>query len=440
MKNTPSFRFCAPLESTLPTLDELLRRAFPEATKGQRKALLERGQVEVDGRVWRDVKRQVADGAIVTLPMVHGEEAYGLPEAMELARGEDWLLVDKPIGMPGELNRDNPMNPILFLADLLGLERDTFTPCWEMPIHVGGPWLFGLTQESASVLEQGWRSGEMMMTFLALTRRLELPSGQLLGPGDVPITYTVTRYLDGLCEVQLIPEYGRKAQHEDAPHPMELLMEAMGDANAPILGDRMRGGHMVEGGVRLRLESILWETHGIGHSWSAPSDWVPRSPVIAYTKPEKQREVLASDEDTRNAYAPLDDFDEDTLRPQRTTSSGSQSNLDHPTMRVSDKTLEIMQERGHPWVLEDNQTGGRAHMKPGTLVRLVGKKGTHTLKLHNITSWPHHCKRLLMVSCCLMRYNLCHPFSSLRRAHLPLPRMALPVQNSDHRTATNFPP
>lgn len=81
----PDFlRFRAPLETTLPHLDELLRRAWPEGTDGQRKDLFERGGVEVDGRTVRDGKRSLGEGALVTTRIGTGQEAYGIPEANEL--------------------------------------------------------------------------------------------------------------------------------------------------------------------------------------------------------------------------------------------------------------------------------------------------------------------------------------------------------------------
>jgi 23S rRNA (cytosine1962-C5)-methyltransferase len=377
----PDFlRFRAPLETTLPHLDELLRRAWPEGTDGQRKDLFERGGVEVDGRTVRDGKRSLGEGALVTTRIGTGQEAYGIPEANELTRGPNWILVEKPTGMPGTLDRDDPMNPILFLADMLGLDRDTFTPVWEMPTRCGGPWLFGFTPEDAAALSNAWRSGQMMLTFTALTRRLELPRGQLLGPGNVPVSFAVTRYVDGLCEVQLIPEYGRKAQQEDAPDPIALILEAMATANAPLLGDREREGFMVDGGLRLRLAAILHDPAELGHSYPTPSDWWPQEPVIHWVKPGSEDDPEEDDfddfedEDDEATYQPRQDQHAPNARDQA-KDAATYLGGDTPTLRVSDKTIEVMEEQGHPWVLEDSQTAGRDHLKPGTLVRLMSRKG-----------------------------------------------------------------
>ena len=76
--------------------------------------------------------------------------------------------------------------------------------------------------------------GEMSTTWVVIAPRFELPSGQLLGPGDVPIHYNLIQHRGGLSQLQLIPEYGGDYQADEAPGPVELLSRALAEAGHPI--------------------------------------------------------------------------------------------------------------------------------------------------------------------------------------------------------------
>lgn len=374
-----TWRFLTPLERTQPTLDELLWRAWPDSTQSQRKELIERGKVTVDERLVRDPRKQPAPQSVVSFSPETGEEVAGLPEVEELARGEGWVLVDKPIGMPAILNREDPMNSVLFMADLLGLDRDVFMPAMHVPTQAGGPWLCGFDDEAAERLRDAWRGGEMMMTFRAIALRQERAQGSLTGPGGLHLSYAVTRYDEGLCELQLIPQYREKSPKGAAFEPFSLIRKTLAQAGIALLGDRQHGGYMVEGGLRLRMESIVHDASGIGHSWSMPQDWWPSDPVVDY-EPEPKH-VPSDEDDADDGYDASPDQEwraeeafEDDLPDWRKKDQKKKKTLQIHKLKVSDKTLEIMESQGHPWVLEDSHTGGRSHLKPGTLVGLTGKR------------------------------------------------------------------
>lgn len=361
-EQTYTIQFRAPLEADAPSISELLRRAWPEGTQAQRDDIIDRGKLTVDDHIWRDAKRAPAEGTLLEASVPAGQESYGIPEAVELARGDHWIIVDKPTGMPSLLVPEDPMNPILFLADMLGLERDLFTPAFEIPTQGGGPWLFGMDPDTANSLARAWANGDMMLTFMALVPRLELPRGHVTGAGGVSIMYSVTRYVDGLCEVQLIPDYTSAKDASSAPDPFTLLLDALAELGSPALGDSNRGGYMVDGGLRLRLAAVMLDSHELGHSWEAPADWWPDAPVIYWVKPGE--EDTSADEDF---------FEPRSSKKQRGTPASFPNN--HPSLRVSDKTLEILHKHKHPWVLSDSHTAGRAHLRPGTLVSLKGRGG-----------------------------------------------------------------
>jgi 23S rRNA (cytosine1962-C5)-methyltransferase len=341
-----TLRFTTPLEDTPTTMADLLARAWPEGSPAQVAGAFERGLVELDGRPCRDPRRHPADALEVRAVLPQGDEPFGLPEAAELARGEGWILVDKPIGMPGALDRDDPMNPVLFMADMLGLDRATFTPAWSMPAGAGGPWLCGVTEADAERLEAAWRSGEMMLTFVALIPRVDMPRGSFEAPTGEAVTYSVTRYEGGLCEVQLTPTGAA------ALDPVTLMLDTLAGAGHPALGDVERGGVLARGGLRLRLTAAWHDPEGLGHSYNPPGSWWPADPVVSYE--EKKPAAAAAAEAELAARREAGDV---------------------PELVVSEKTLEIMGQ-GHPWAIEDRDTGSRAHLPEGEVVRLRGARGT----------------------------------------------------------------
>lgn len=369
--SSTQWRFRAPLERSQPTLDELLWRAWPDSTQAQRQDLIERGKVLVDQTIAHNAKKVITPDAVIEFAPEKGAEVAGLPDAVELARGDSWIIVQKPTGMSSLHDTSDPMNSILFLADLLGLDRDTFTPAMYLPTMAGGPWLFGLTQDDAKQLTDAWGSGKMMLTFRAIVPRLDRPQGSLTGPGGLRVNYAVTRYQDGLCEVQLIPQYRAKSPQGHTFEPINLIRTTLAQQEIFILGDRLHGGYMIDGGLRLRLESILLDEVSLGHSWPMPDDWWPEEPVVDV-------QVTLEEEELDDGPIDLDKFDSDDNDRANTKTKDKKQNksktLDIPKLKVSDKTIEIMSQHKHPWVLADSQTGGRSHMKPGTVVALEGRR------------------------------------------------------------------
>jgi 23S rRNA (cytosine1962-C5)-methyltransferase len=338
-------KFRAPYETRDTTAVELLARAWPEATDDERLDAITNGGFRVDERVWRKPKRPVPPDSMCAIDAEGGSEPFGLPEGNSLSRGAGWIVVDKPVGMPGTLALDDPMDPILFLADMLGVERDGFQPVWPMPTIAGGPWLLALDDVTCADLQDGWRSGGIMQTWVAITTEFGVPRGQFTHRG-IPVDYGATRMDGGLVEVQMTPQF----QHGQLPElidPVTFVLEALAAQDAPVLGDRERGGYMVHGGLRLRLAALYDESGELAYSWPAPQDWWPDEPVVPAIEPEPT----------------------DAPEEQQAKAKGVKS------LMVSRKTLEILENQRHPWVLADSDTGGRGHFKPGTLVRLESKDG-----------------------------------------------------------------
>lgn len=357
MSSTISLKFRVPEESPAPSIQELVTRAWPEGTPEEVHALFADHKVKIEHALALKPAFVPFPETIIYVDSIQGDAVYGLPDATDLARGEDWIIVDKPVGMPGKISDDHdPMDPVRFLADMLGLDRDTFTPVWNMPANAGGPWMFGLTEEAARTHRTAFLSGKAMMTWTAIVARPLMPSGRWTGPANVPIDYTTIIAQGGLAEVQLNIQF---TPNTKIPNDQiaSFILDTLAACNTPVVGDRKRGGYQVTGGLRLRVSALYQEDTDLAYSWSSPSDWWPEQPVAPTPEVfQKAKEAAVAHE--------------------------------IPTLTVSPKTIEVIARQGHPWVLEDAQTSGRAHLVPGTLVQLAAPNSAIKSNIFALTEGP----------------------------------------------------
>lgn len=329
-------KFRVPHESEQPTLVDLLERAWPEANRNDCYTAVGEGKARVDGRVVKNPRRQIDADEVVEVGEPQSDEVFGLPEAGELARGDGFVVVEKAIGMAGAPS-DDPMSPVAFLADVLGMDRDEFTPVWAMPTNAGGPWLCAESADRAAELGRSIVHGDLSTVWVALTPQFGLPTGELSHEG-LRVRYAAIRMNGGLSELQIMPSYDNVA---DPREIFEQILELLAVKGAPALGDRERGGYMVPGGVRLRLMS-LYDDDGLAEGWVPPGDWWPTESVVA--------RIDHPEEPDRKPTA---------IRP----------------FTVSKKTMEVVRA-GHPWVLPDRDTSSTDDFEVGELVQLRSPDGT----------------------------------------------------------------
>ena len=329
-------------------LRELVTQLWPEATPKEVELAIEGGQVKVNGRPKRQPKHKPEPGSQVLVSAPLSQAQYGMPEAAELARGEGWIIVDKPIGMPGVLAQDDPMDPILFMADMAGLERDHIRPVWPMPTLAGGPWMLS-TEESAQALTQEVLSSQGL-AWVVITPRVGIPRGSFKGASGATYTYNGVRMTETLSELFVYVAPGTPP----ADDPVGDMLDALLMEGYAVLGDRARGGFVVSGGMRVRLAILNHDPLGLAYSWSTPKRWWPDDP-IAPTLPKEEP-------DARSAQAP---------QAQQVAQHAGQVRA----FKVSPKTLEVLAE-GHQWALDDKQTDRRDRITPGTLVHLHDVRGS----------------------------------------------------------------
>jgi 23S rRNA (cytosine1962-C5)-methyltransferase len=373
---------------------EIAQLALPEVSERALPTLIDEATVLVNGRRVRDSRRGLAAGDVVEIRLdgAPEPEADEGSEPIELERGAGWVVVDRPVGMAATIPHDDPLHPMLFMADGLGYDRDTVSAAWPMPIHTSGPWLIAPDVAGAAELAREVIDGTIDTFWTALVPRLPMPQGVMESAAGLVVSYSVSRFRGGLCEVLLHPEQWG-AVDPASFDPFALLGELLADQDAAALGDRERGGYMC-GPLALRLCILQHDGRGMGHSWNPPKGWWPHGAVVP-APPEEPAAPMDHGADpaalppgTRTAEPAFGDRPRDTREQHQPREEaapelitrGPRAHSDAPAARnatwlqVSDKTLEIL-EAGHFWVLADSQTGPRHHLAPGDLIRLKGASG-----------------------------------------------------------------
>ena len=335
------WKFRIPLEGK--TQEIPLRRyvqwAWPEASLTQVDALFERGGVEADAILVTRPDRPMAPDTTVEFQTDEpGDRTYGVPEADALLRGQGWVIVDKPAGIPGQMTEEDPTDPIRFMADVLGLDRSEVKPLWHTPAGASGPWLLAIGQESAQQLGEEILNGRLQSSWHAIIPRPPRAQGRWSTKwGEVE--FAVTRTKGELAEIQLQPKWQGV---EEAEEIYFRLLEMIAEAHSPVLGDTLHGGYLVPGDLRLRLGAI-YGTEQFAHSWPAPRDWWPEEPVLMpVTTP--------------------------------TTAPGAEVADTIVALEVPARVLTRIKE-GYPWVMHDPALRGMEGLRPGAMVRLVGPEG-----------------------------------------------------------------
>ena len=356
------FEFLVPREGERQkrALSEYVRRLWVEGTVEQVEDLFLRGKVQVNGVMATRPEKAFDGGDRVVVEVDReGEEIFGLPDAEALLWGEGWVVVEKPVGIPGRLRGDDPMDPLRFMADLLGMDREWVRPVWEVPAGGGGPWLLAVGDETARELSAKIGEGELSSIWQALI--LRPPQGQgRFQTEEGEVEYAVIRTEGVVAEVQLIPKW--KGGAEVGAELVDQLLKMMAAAGYPVLGDGVNGGYLVAGGLRLRL-GALYGVEPFAHSWPSPRQWWPEEEILEPSEEEEETEEK--------------DASPGAGRRERSSGGGRRRTVEVKELQISRQSFEILKRRGHPWVLRDRETGSLEGISPGEPVRLVvgGRKG-----------------------------------------------------------------
>ncbi len=265
-------------------------RAFSRGTKEQVQALFEQGQVWADEVLVTRPDRPMRAGAEVVVELLEeGKEPFGVPEVETLERGDNWVIVDKPMEMPGRLDSDDPSHPIRFMADVLGLDRDGITPVFWMDEGCTGPWWLGTDRDGAEAWRYALAKEKVKTTWHAVIERPDRAHGEWETEYG-SLRYATARTEGSLAEVQLMLS-AAFADHGDRDW-VGRIRRALATLGRPIVGDAHHGGYLVAGGLRLRL-ATLYDHPELGYSWTSPRGWWPEAPVVV----DEEARVVAEPKD-----------------------------------------------------------------------------------------------------------------------------------------------
>ncbi len=225
------------------TVAEILARAAPEdaAAIGEGRVFLGRKRVLVGGEAVR-----AGDEVTVASP------AVGVPEGVRvLARGEGWVAVDKPAGIPTIPDHAGASHSLLALAArAVALEPSHLHATSRLDREVSGVVVFALDAETAARLRHERDEHRYMRRYVAIASRgphedagtWNAPIGRAKDPRHRAVNgrdatsarthfAVIARVAKGVL-LALAPVTGRTHQ----------LRVHASHASAPLLGDRVYGG------------------------------------------------------------------------------------------------------------------------------------------------------------------------------------------------------
>ena len=221
-------------------LDQAIAARFPDISRRKARELIAAGRVLVNQRPVRIASREVADDAQIT---VAGET----PALEVIAATDEWIAIDKPVGLPTQPTRDRAT---LSAEEILRLQYRQIFLVHRLDTPVSGVVLFARTRAAAAKFSELFATGAIRKTYLArIEGRVENPS-HIDTPIDGKEALTIVRPLRGaLVEVEI--KTGRT-------HQIRRHLASIGH---PVTGDTRYGGAPAE---RLMLHAWKLEHASIG--------------------------------------------------------------------------------------------------------------------------------------------------------------------------------
>ncbi len=324
-----------PVTKTTQTIDTLLQMAGPWLTVPQRKRICKHG-VEIDETPITKSTHELEPESILKCDIPDPLPDFDMYECPELMRNDGISVIEKLVSMPGKLD-ETPFDPLLYVADGLGLDRNEFKLVWDSEFMHGGPWLLAEDQAHAEQFRKEIASGEVVLTWVVL---VPAAHHSQIRYGGLTLDVALSKKVGEICELQLTPSLDVDRIHN---LPNEIL-EALAVEGIPVIGDVERGGFANPGGVKIRLLAMYRSDGKLSASWNPPTEWWPKETVV----PLKEKPKLTKNERILSSVS-LKEF------------------------IVSDLSMKYINE-GHPWVTRDKDTD-RGKYEAGTFVTLKTQKG-----------------------------------------------------------------
>jgi 23S rRNA-/tRNA-specific pseudouridylate synthase len=219
-------------------LDQAIAARFPHLSRRKARELIAAGRVLVNQRPVRIASRDVPDDAQIAV-------AGDVPALPVIASTDDWIAIDKPIGMPAQPARDRAT---LSAEEILRLEHRQIYLVHRLDTPVSGVMLFARTPEWAAKLSQLFASGAIRKSYLALV--------------DQAFEAVIDSSIDGKASLTIVrPLRDRLVEVEIKTGRTHQIRRHLASAGHPILGDTRYGGAPAE---RLMLHAWKLEHASIG--------------------------------------------------------------------------------------------------------------------------------------------------------------------------------
>jgi 23S rRNA (cytosine1962-C5)-methyltransferase len=313
-------------------LDRFLAAQVPELSRRAARGLLDAGQVRVDDRLERASGRRLRPGERVELRYRPGRLAPAqLAEGDVVARGDGWLGIHKPSGLPTHRADDGQIGVPERLAECLGGESSDYRPAHRLDRGTSGALLVALDDAASARLSRAFEEREVTKEYRAVVGPPpQSDEGEEQGDGMHLRWAVLRRSSDGRrAELAVWPTEGRTHQ----------VRRQLAGAGTPIVGDVDHGVCLPGGAPRMALHCASLRLEGVDVSCDPPAGW--------------------------------DELLTPTARPERVVPA---PRVGLPSLRVSGATARVLRG-GHPWVVHDRDTGPMDRLRPGQLVQLVDPRG-----------------------------------------------------------------
>lgn len=335
-------------------LDRFLCAQLHGLSRRRVKGIVDAGQVRVNGRPERKAGRSLSPGDVVEV----GFRPSFLPcpalsQESVVARGDGWVAVDKPPGLPS--HRPDPDVPGVpeQLGPVLGVAADTLLPVHRLDRATSGVLLVARDPGTAGRLSAAFAERAVEKEYRAIVS--PAPSeetGELrevADDGEMELTWRlIQRSRDGSrAELAVRPLQGRTHQ----------IRRQLAGAGWPIVGDLEYGTPLPGGAPRMGLHCARMRFEGHEVSAAPPAGW----------------ELLLGEEveDEATRAAPPEHR---PAEPSPTRRSKAPKGQGTPRLEVSAATGRVL-AGGHPWVLPDRDTGDLRRFEAGDQALLVDPRG-----------------------------------------------------------------
>jgi 23S rRNA-/tRNA-specific pseudouridylate synthase len=221
-------------------LDQAIAARFEMSRRKAREAIAA-GLVSVDRKPVRIASREISDDSELSL------WSDSSPQPKLLAITDEWLAVDKAVGLPTQPTRDRAQQS---LEDILRTTYRTIYLVHRLDTPVSGVVLFARTALAAAKFSRLFANGEIRKTYLARVEPPIVNELTIATPVGGKNALTIVRPREGnLVEIEI--KTGRK-------HQIRVHLSAIGH---PVVGDKRYGGRDA---ARLMLHAWKLEHPEIG--------------------------------------------------------------------------------------------------------------------------------------------------------------------------------